>query len=140
MSTHANVWEAVADVLDAYSPPPKLFLENLPTGKGDLIGEWARMANRPAAFIDADVGGQWERGTGTLYFQHFLPEGAGTKKAWDFADKIGALFNRANVDVAGGGNVLFERAVCEYVGTLNGQVQHNVTIAWRVDAPATNAP
>lgn len=139
MSSHANIWEAVAHVLDGYSGTPKLLLENKPTSPGDLTGEWARLANRPADFVDSEVGGRWERGVGTLYFQHFLPEGQGTKKAWDFADQIGALFNRANIAVPGGGTMKFERAVCAFVGTTGGQVQHNITVAWRIDAPATNA-
>ena len=139
MPTHANVWEAVADVLDGYTGSPKLFLENRPTKEGELTGEWARLANRPADFVDSEVGGQWERGVGTLFFQHFAPEGAGTKVAWDFADKIGALFNRKKVAIDGGGTMTFERAVCSYIGTIDGRVQHNVTVAWRIDAPATNA-
>lgn len=138
MATHANVWEAVADVLDGYTGNPKLYLENIPSGP--ISGEWARLANRPADFVDGEVGGQWERGVGTLYFQHFLPEGQGTKKAWDFADKIGLLFNKKNVAITGGGVLRFDRAVCSFIGTTGGQYQHNVTVAWQVDAPATNAP
>jgi len=134
----ANLRKSITDVLKSgYSGTPPIFAENLTIPANVVDGEWSRWSIRMAATTDADVGATVERSVGTLYFQHFVPEGSGTKQAYDFADKIGALLNRLRTGT--GGVLTFERAVPIYIGVTDGKVQHNITVAFRWDANALNA-
>jgi hypothetical protein len=127
---------------DGYSGDPPIFAENTQTPQSATQGkEWARWSVRLATAYDADVSAIFERVIGTLYFQHFHAEALGTKEAYDFADKVGAIFNSKSFAHASPavGLVIFQRAVCVFAGESGGWSQHNVTIAFRSDAKALNA-
>jgi hypothetical protein len=129
---------AITSVLQTYAAPPSIFPENTTVPTAISSGEWVRWSIRDADWFDATIGADRERGVGILYFQHFNPEGRGTKEAYDFADKIGTLLNRKRV-AGSDGVLLFDRAVCKYAGTIGGKVQHNVTIDFEWNGEALNA-
>jgi len=130
--------EAITSVLQTYAAPPNIYAENTTVPTAVSGGEWVRWSIRFADWFDATVGADIERGIGILYFQHFNPEGRGTKEAFTFGDKIGALLNRKRVSGADG-VLTFERAVVQYATTIGGKIQHNVTIGFRWDGAALNA-
>jgi len=127
---------------NGYSSTPPIFAENTQTPESATQSkEWVRWSVRIATAYDADVGAIHERVHGTLWFQHFHAEGLGTKEAYDFADKVGAIFNGkafAHASPAVGA-VIFERAVCAFAGSMGGWSQHAITIPFRSDAVALNA-
>lgn len=131
--------DAIISVLDDYSGTPPIFAENVTIPNGVFGTEWSRWSIRLADVADSDIGARNERAVGTLYFQHFKPEGTGTKEAWAFADKIGTMFNRKVVTGGGGGILRFDRAICAFQGQTEGVTQHNVTVAFQWDAAALNA-
>ena len=132
------IQETIAAVLATYSAPPPIFAENFSIPTSVSSGEWVRWSIRIADTFDSTVGADKERAVGTLFFQHFVPEGTGTKKAYVFADKIGVLLNRLTAGASG--VIRFGRAVCAYAGTIGGKVQHNITVEFQWDSEALNAP
>lgn len=131
--------DTIVSVLDDYTGAPPIFAENQTVPNGIFGTEWARWSIRLADVADSEIGAQKERAVGTLYFQHFKPEGTGTKEAWSFADKIGGMFNRKAATGQAGGVVRFGRAVCAFAGATEGVSQHNVTVTFDWDANALNA-
>jgi Bacteriophage related domain of unknown function len=131
--------KAITDRLKLYSGDPPIFAENVTVPSTTQGSPWARWSLRVADAFDADVGGSFERMVGTLYFQHFQPEGSGTLEAYQFADKVGQLLNR-KVLASTGGVVYMGRAVCAFAGQVGGLTQHNVTIEFREESVALNAP
>ncbi len=102
--------------------------------------EWVRWSVRPADAFSADITGIAERAVGLLFFQHFVPEMAGTRKAHAMRDKVGAMFNEAHFALQGGGVIRFERAKLAYAGVTDGWVTHNITVKYVADKTAVNAP
>lgn len=129
---------AITTILRNYTGDPPIYEENTPVPTATQGSAWARWSIREADTFSPEVGRDRERRTGTIYFQHFQPENAGTIDAKVFADKIGALLNEKTAG-SPAGSILFRRAVCAYVGTTNGLVQHNITIEWQWDGLALNA-
>jgi hypothetical protein len=139
----ANARAAIATGLkNGYSGDPPIFAENTQTPEtATQSKEWVRWSVRLASAYDADVSAIFERVNGLLYFQHFHAEGFGTKEAYDFADKVGAIFNSKTFPHPSPavGLVIFERALCTFAGETGGWSQHNITIPFRSEAKALNA-
>lgn len=130
--------QAIADELKLYAGPPNIFAENVAVPAADSGGEWVRWSIRMSDTFDANVGGDFERSIGMLYFQHFQPETLGTKEAFAFCDKVGGMLNR-KASALPGGVLIWGRAVCAWAGERDGKVQHNITIEFREESVALNA-
>lgn len=95
---------------------------------------WARVSIRPSVAQSADIGANYQRVIGDVYFQLFTPSGKGTKNITDLADHIATLLNQQTINTPIG-VILFGNATLIYVGPTDaGNEQNNITIDYKIDS------
>lgn len=127
---------------DRWDKSTVLLGENLPAGKNPPWNgstPWIRWSIREADNFSADVGGTFQRETGVVVFQVFVPEEGGTRKAKEVGRKLALIFNEATFAAEDGTALKFERLRVTFSGNSGGWFQQNYTVAYQGDGAAINA-
>lgn len=71
------------------------------------------------------------RWPGLIILQVFVPEMTGTRKAREYADSLGAIFDRVDFSSGNSGLITCRTPSIEVIGVRDGWCQVNVTVPFR---------
>lgn len=120
--------------------PPADPLPFLPTQYDNMpfttpqAAPWARFHTVEGERQNAAVGVEFQRSVGVIYLQVFLPEGSGTKTAYDAGDVFAAVFDNADFGAVGLQIICRTVSVQRIGKNGEGWMQFNAWVTYQADA------